>query len=59
MKQMTTEEINKAVNEYDIASKRAEDYMRDHPQEWDSWFERVEFQHRLFTQYLKEIRNDY
>lgn len=54
---MTTQEINKAVDEYSLASKRAEDHMRDHPQEWDSWLERVEFQYRLFNQYLKEIRN--
>lgn len=55
---MTIQEINKAVDEYNLASKRAEDYMRDHPQEWDTWLERVEFQYRLFNQYLKEIRNE-
>ena len=49
--------MRKIVNEYHIASEKAEQYMRDHPREWDSWLERVEFQYRLVNKYLKELRN--
>jgi hypothetical protein len=54
---MTKKEINNAVNEFAIASDKAEQYMLNNPQQWDSWSERVQFQHRLFTEYLEEIRN--
>lgn len=56
--QMNTQEINNAVTEYDIASKKAAQYMIDNPQQWDNWFERVEFQYYMFKQYLKDIRNE-
>ena len=49
--------MNKVVNDYDSASKKAQQYMNDNPQEWDSWLERVEFQYHLFKKYLKELRN--